>query len=415
MLLKLAFRNIFRNSRRTLLTLSSLAIALLLLIIFDSYYSGLDLATFEKIINYETAHLKFFPLGYKEDIDNLPIEKAFDPEPVLSVLRADPLVKSAAPRISFRATLSNGIYQLPAVGLAVDPAQDETVFTMKQSIIQGEYLIGSSTELGASTEEAMVLGADLAKDFNVGPGDTLTVLCRTKYSTFQALDLPVKGIIRSDDYAIDVNSILIPLSLAQRALDLGHGVTEVNILLKDIKQIDHFKKKYTGRFPELELWTWKEVAEDVIAHSESHAMMKNITFICIVIIALVGISNTILIAAFERMREIGMLAAMGMKRRQIVGLFVLEGTLIGTVGSAIGCLAGFLLVAFWTTKFGFDLSFAMKSWGNVGFRSMIFLGAWNLELILQAFIFGIVVSALSSIYPALVASRMQPTEALRKY
>jgi ABC-type lipoprotein release transport system permease subunit len=144
-------------------------------------------------------------------------------------------------------------------------------------------------------------------------------------------------------------------------------------------------------------------------------MSKNILFACILIIALVGISNTILIAAFERTREIGMLGAMGMKRGQIVSLFVMEGTLIGAVGSAIGCLAGFLLVAFWATRFGFDLSFAMKSWGNVGFRTMVFLGAWNLELIPQVFIFGVVVSALSSIYPALVASRMQPTEALRKY
>jgi putative ABC transport system permease protein len=406
MLIRLAFRNIFRNFRRTLITLSALAIALLLMILFDSYYSGLDLATFKKLIDYETAHLKFYPQGYKEDIDNLPIEHAFDPAPVLSVLLADPLVKSATPRISFRSTLSNGIYQLPVVGMAVDPAQDETVFTMKQSVIQGEYLAG--------TEEALVLGADVAKDFNAGVGDTLTVLCRTKYSTFQALDLQVKGLIRSDDYAIDYNAAIITLGAAQKALDLNKGVTEVNIRLKDINEIPAFKKKYAGRFPGLELWTWKEVAEDVIAHSESHAMMKNIMFACIVIIALIGISNTILIAAFERMREIGMLAAMGMKRRQIVGLFILEGTLIGTVGSAIGCFLGFLLVTFWTTRFGFDLSFAMKSWGNVGFRNMIFLGAWNIELIWQVFVFGVVVSALSSIYPALVASRMQPTEALRK-
>ncbi|MDD5594322.1 MAG: FtsX-like permease family protein [Candidatus Margulisbacteria bacterium] len=406
MLFKLAFRNVFRNFRRTLLTLSALAVAIMLLIIFDSYFTGLDLMTYEKIIDYETAHLTLWPLGYKADIDNLPIDKAFDPAPVLAVLRADPMVKAVTPRISFRATLSNGIYQLPAVGLAVDPVRDETVFTMKKSVNQGEYLVGS--------EEAIVLGVDLAKDFNVGAGDTLTVLCRTKHSTFQALDLPIKGIIRSDNYQIDVNTLLIPLSLAQRSLDLGNGVTAINIRLKDIKQIGAFQKKYADRFPGLELWNWKEVAEDVVAHSESHAMMKNIMFACIIIIALVGISNTILIAAFERTREIGMLGAMGMKRRQIVGLFVLEGTLIGAVGSAIGCLLGFLLMAFWATRYGFDLSFAMKSWGNVGFRTMVFLGAWNVDLIPKVFVFGVVVSALSSVYPALVASRMEPTVALRK-
>lgn len=406
MLLKLAFRNIFRNSRRTVLTLLALALALLFLILFDSYYSGLDLKTFETLIDYETAHLKFYPQGYKEDSDNLPIEKAFDPAPVLAVLRADPMVKSAAPRIYFRSTLSNGIYQLPVMGLALDPAQDETVFTMKQSVIQGEYLTG--------TEESLVLGADVAKDFNAGVGDSLTLLCRTRYSTFQALDLPVKGLIRSNDYVIDYNCAIIALGEAQQALDLGQGVTEVDVRLKDINQIDAFKKKYIGRFPGLELWSWREVAEDVIAHSEGHAMTRYITFAAIIIIALIGISNTILLAAFERIREIGMLAAMGMKRGQIVGLFILEGTLIGVVGSAIGCFLGLLLVVFWTTRFGFDLSFAMKSWGNIGFRNLVFKGAWDPGLILIVFLFGIAVSALSSIYPALVASSMQPTEALRK-
>lgn len=389
-----------------MLTLLALAVAILILIIFDSYFTGLDLMTYEKIINYETAHLTFWPQGYKEDVDNLPIDRAFDPAPVLAVLSADPLVKAATPRISFRATLSNGTYQLPAVGLAVDPARDETVFTMKQSVIQGEYLAGN--------EDAMVLGVDLAKDFKVGAGDSLTVLCRTKHSTFQALDLRVAGIIKSDNYAIDVNRLLVSLSLAQQALDLGNGVTEIDVRLKDIKQIDAFKKKYANQFPGLELWTWKEVAEDVVAHSESHAMTKYIMFACIIIIALVGISNTILIAAFERTREIGMLGAMGMKRRQIVNLFVLEGTLIGVIGSALGCLFGFLLVAFWATRYGFDLSFTAKSWGNVGFRTMIFLGAKNYELIPLVFLFGVAVSALSSLYPAIIASRLEPTEALRK-
>lgn len=397
------------------MTLSALAVAILFLIIFDSYFKGLNLKTFEKIIDYETAHIKIYARGYKEDIDNLPLEKSFDPLQVIPILKNDPEVKSVTPRASFRCTLSNGIDQLPAVGLAVNPVQDESVFTMKQSISQGEYLMGSSTELGVSTEEAMVVGADLAQDFNAGVGDTLTVLARTKYSTFQALDLKIKGIIKSDDYAIDANSILITLGLAQKALDLGKGVTEVDIRLKNPDRIDLFKKKYLGRFPGLEIWTWKEVAEDVMAHSRSHDMGKNIVFLCIIIIALVGISNTILIAAFERMREIGMLAALGMKRGQIVGLFILEGTMIGMAGSALGCLAGFLLMAFWTTRFGFDLSFAMKSWGYIGFRSGVFLGAWNLELIPLVFIFGVIVSALSSIYPAWVASRMEPTEALRKY
>jgi ABC-type lipoprotein release transport system permease subunit len=260
----------------------------------------------------------------------------------------------------------------------------------------------------------MLIGADLAKDFGVGVGDTLTVLTRTKYSTYQALDLRIKGILLSNNYAIDMNAIVIPLGLAQRALDLGSGVTEVDVRLKDERKINEFKQRYTGKFPGTEVWTWKEVAEDVLAHSQSHAAGKYIIFIAVTLIALVGITNTVMIAVFERTREIGMMAAMGMKRRAIVTLFVLEGAMIGFLGSFIGCLVGISLVVVWTTRYGFDLSFAFKSFGNVGFRAGKFLGAWNPEIFLGAFIFGIVVSALASIYPALVASKLEPTEALRK-
>ncbi len=407
MLIKLAFRNIFRNTRRTILTLASIAVGIAVLITLDSYLKGLDLKTFEKIVDIETGHIKFFPAGYKNDIENLPLEKAFDPAMILSVLRQDSEVVGSTARINFRSTLSNGIDQLPAFGMAIDPPADGNVFRLKGSVDKGEYLSGA-------TEEAMLIGADLAKDFGVGVGDSLTVITRTKYSTYQALDLRIKGILLTENFAIDANAIVIPLGLAQHALEMEAGVTEVDVRLKDERKIDEFKKRYAGKFIGTEVWTWKEVAEDVVAHSQSHAMVKYIVFIAVIMIALVGITNTVMIAVFERTREIGMMAAMGMKRRTIVSLFVLEGAMIGFLGSVIGCLVGITLVVTWTTRFGFDLSFAFKSFGNVGFRAGKFLGAWNPEIFLGAFIFGIVVSALTSIYPAMVASRLEPTEALRK-
>jgi len=406
LLLKLAFRNIFRNFRRTFFTFLSIAVGIATLITLDSYMKGLDLKTFEKIVDLETGHIKFFAAGYKNDIDNLPLENAFDPAAIVAALKKDPEVIGVTARVNFRSILSNGNDQLPAFGIAADPAEDSNVFKLMESVDKGEYLAGA--------EEAMLIGNDLAKDFDVSVGDTLTVLTRTKYSTYQALDLKIKGILLSENYAIDMNAIVIPLGLAQGALELGAGVTEVDVRLKDERKINEFKKRYTGKFTGTEVWTWKEVAEDVLAHSESHAMAKYIIFIAVILIALVGITNTVMIAVFERTREIGMMAAMGMKRNAIVTLFVLEGAMIGLMGSIIGCLFGVTLVVTWTTKSGFDLSFAFKSFGNIGFRAGKFLGVWNPEIFLSAFIFGVVVSALTSIYPALVASRLSPTEALRK-
>lgn len=408
MLFKLAFRNIFRNFRRTFFTFLAIALGLALLIATDSYLRGLDLKTFEKIINLETGHLKILPKGYKDDLDNLPLENTLAPEKIMAALKQDPEIAGVAARINFRMTLSNGIDELPAVGLAIDPNNDENIFTLKEFVTQGQYF-------SANTEEALLIGKGLAQDFDVKVGETLTVLARTKYGTFQALDLPIKGIIQSEDYQIDYYSIVIPLGLAQKALDLGQTVTEIDLKLKNPQKIPEIKKKYLNKFSGTEIWTWEEVSEDVLAHSAQHSIGNAIIFSTIIIIALIGVSNTILISAFERTREIGMMAALGMKRKQIVYLFILEGSLIGLLGSLVGCLVGLMLVAFWTTSIGFDFSNLMASFGNIGFRSGKFLGAWNLAIFPVAFIFGILVSGLTSIYPAWVASRMEPTEALRKY
>ena len=408
MLLKIAFRNIFRNFRRTFFTFIAIAIGLALMLMADSLLQGIDAQSFAKIINYETGHVKIFPLGYQKDKDNLPIDKLItSPESVVDLLEKNPEVTGVTSRVNFRIMLSDRIDEIPAVGIAVNPADDESVFQLKQAVAQGQFLVGS--------EEAMLIGEKLAKDFGVGIGDYLTVLTRTKYDTYQALDLKIKGILRSEDPQIDWYSIVIPLDLGQSSLDLKQGVTEIDIKLKDINDVDSFKNKLAKEIPGLEIATWKDLAEDVLAISKAKYTGTFVIFSAIVLISLIGISNTILMAAFERVKEIGMMGAMGMKRSAIVKLFVLEGTMIGLLGSITGCLLGAILVGGWMVPYGIDFSQFMRQMGPIGYRTTgHFTGTWHLIMFPIAFVFGLVVSALTSLYPAFVASRMEPSEALRK-
>jgi putative ABC transport system permease protein len=408
MLIKLAFRNIFRNFRRTFFTFIAIAVGLALMLLADSMLQGIDAQSFAKIINYETGHIKIFPLGYQKDKDNLPLDKLINaPERIFGVLRQDAEVAGVTSRINFRIMLSDRIDEIPAVGVAVNPADDQSVFQLKQSVVQGQFLAGS--------EEAMLIGDKLAQDFGVGVGDYLTVLARTKYDTYQALDLKIKGILRTDDPQVDWYSVVIPLDLGQSSLDLKQGVTEIDIKLKNIGDVDFFKKKLAKEIPGLEIVTWKDLAEDVMAISKAKYTGTFTIFFTIVLISLIGISNTILMAAFERVKEIGMMEAMGMRRREIVKLFVLEGTMIGLLGSITGCLLGALLVGGWMVPYGIDYSQFMRQMGPIGYRTTgHFTGTWHFIMFPVAFIFGIVVSALTSLYPAFVASRMEPSEALRK-
>ena len=407
MLIKLAFRNIFRNFRRTVITFIAIAVGLMFLILMDSLLSGIDQESFEKIINYETGHVKIFARGYQKDKENLPLDKTIEkPASLAHGIMSDPEVAGVTSRINFRIMLSDGIDQLPAVGIAVNPADDQLVYQLKQAVAQGEFL--------KEKEDAMLLGEGLAEDFGVGVGDVLTILARTRYDTYQALDLRIKGILRTDDPKIDWVAAVIPLNLGQSSLDMGKSVTEISIKLKDPARTEAFRDKLARELPGLEIMTWKELAEDVIAIAEAKRGATSMILFGITLIALIGITNTILLAAFERVGEIGMMAAMGMKRRQIILLFILEGGMIGLLGSIAGCALG-SLVNIYLVNHGIDYGPAMKGIGDIGYRITTGArGIWKPGTIAWAFLFGIIVSALTSIYPAWVASRMEPTKALRK-
>ncbi|NQU18420.1 MAG: ABC transporter permease [Candidatus Saganbacteria bacterium] len=408
MLIKLAFRNIFRHFNRTFLTFLAIALGLMLLIIMDSMLSGIDQESFNKIINYETGHIKIFDKNYREDEENLPLDKSIEkPDSIIKALGKDPEVAGVTSRINFRIMLSNGVDQYPAVGIAVNPKDDQSVFLLKQALEKGRFF-------SKNDEETMLLGEGLAEDFGVDVGDYLTVLTRTKHDTYQALDLRIKGILKTEDPKIDWAAVVIPLGLGQASLDMGSAVTEIDIKLKNPNKTKEFRDRLAKDLTGFEVATWQDLASDVIAMSQAKRGGSVFLLFSVFLIALIGISNTILLAAFERTREIGMMAAMGMKRSQIIRLFVLEGAMIGVMGSIVGCLLAVLL-NFPFVKYGLNWGFLMRDMGDIGYRvTGVSRGVWNINMIVGAFIFGIVVSAITSIYPARVASKMDPTEALKK-
>jgi ABC-type lipoprotein release transport system permease subunit len=408
MLLKIAFRNIFRHFTRTFLTFLAIAIGLAFLIIMDSMLTGMDQESFDKIINYETGHVKIFHREYREDEENLPLRKSINkPADIIKRLGMETDVAGVTSRINFRILLSDGIDQFPAVGIAINPADDQTVFKLKQAVAKGEFFSNND-------EEAMLLGEGLAEDFGVDVGDYLTVLTRTKFDTYQALDLRIKGILKTEDPKIDWTAVVIPLGLGQESLDMGKAVTEIDIKLKDPARIQEFRDNLAKEITGVEVATWKDLAADVIAIAQAKRGGTSFILFSVFLIALIGISNTILLAAFERTREIGMMAAMGMNRKQIVRLFVLEGAMIGVLGSIVGCLLG-ILFNYPLVEYGINWGFMMRDIGDVGYRvTGVSRGIWNPTMIVITFVAGIVISALTSIYPARVASKMEPTEALRK-
>ncbi len=411
-LYKLAFRNVFRNRRRSIITLSATALGLLSLVVTQGMMNGLGKQSELNIINYDTGHLKIYRIGFADEKTGFDLEKTItDPGKVIAELEKLPEVQAATGRIIFPALIIHHGESMPAIATGIDLENDGKVFSLAEAITKGRFL--------KPGDKAVLVGEKLANIFGIKPGDWIILQARTraeagKISPIQALDLEVAGIISTGNPKIDGLNVFLPLSLTQDSMLMPNMVTDISLRLSSLRFLARVEKEINSRLApgEFEVNTWIDLAQNFLS---LHRMKKtgSMIFLAIfVIITAVGIVNTMLMASFERTNEIGMMAAMGMKAKEIRRLFLLEGGILGAMGSSIGVFIGSILT-FLGEVYGINLT---AIYGDVDMGYPI-RGYWYTDLtaglVIGSLLFGIIISVLASYYPAQRAAKMEPTEALR--
>ncbi len=418
-LLKLAFRNIFRFKRRTLITFCSVSLGLALLIMIICLMNGVDKQSISNIINCQTSHLKVFQKGYFEKRDDLPMSLTIaEPERIRALIKDVPGVVATESRVLFGTGLIKGADELPCLGVAIQPGVDPGLFNIKESLTAGEWL-----EPG---DDKMLVGKDLAEDIGLSVGDIVTVRMITSSDkddfSWNAVDLEVKGIFESGNPTVDGGRIVIPLAQAMENLGLANEVTEIvvrlendddNTILTAQNRINEILASDDEKF---EVVTWKDLAGTFLAISEMKTQRSGMIVMIMLIIASMGIINTMLMAVFERTREIGMLAAMGMKKGEIMKLFIFEGGFIGVIGALLGCILGGLATWYLEVE-GWSISAFGETFQKISEAAYpvkdVYYADLTLDVLVTTFLFGVAISVLASAYPAWKAAKLNPTEALR--
>jgi putative ABC transport system permease protein len=418
-LFKLAFRNIFRFKRRTFITLSAISVGLGLLILSICLMNGIDKQSISNIINCQTSHIKIFKAGYFEKREELPMDITIkDPDRIRSLLKDVPGVLGTEGRILFAAGLIKGMDELPCLGVAIDPLVDPGLFIIKESLVEGAWLDPDDAK--------MLVGKGLAKDIGLSVGDLVTVRMITstdkEHFSWNAVDLEIKGIFDSGNPTVDNQRIIIPLQIAMESLSMNSEVTEIVVRLNsdDDKTIataqTRIKEILKTQEDPYEVVTWKDLAGMFLTISKMKTRNSGMIIFIMLLIASMGIINTMLMSVMERTREIGMFSAMGMKKSEIMTLFIFEGGFIGAVGALLGCLLGGLASWYFEVE---GLSFAgygetyQKLAQSIYPVKDVFYADLTIDVLVMTFIFGVAIAVLASFYPARKAAKLNPIEALR--
>ena len=402
---KLAWRNMWRNWRRTTIALVAIVLGLILLLMMDGLIKGSDQAIFGNAVRLYGGNLQVHAPGYRDKAARLPMLPLDDPEAVVQAARALPDVLAVAQRINTAGIIIHRGNSVPVAITAIQPEVEAPISLQAENVSQGRFLLPDDGD-------AIFIGKALADRLQAGVGDNVTLLGRSKNEAMRQHNFTIVGIFDLNTPDAEKGTVFIPLIDAQTLYNLRGQVTEVPIFLKQIGSEAAVLTALQTQLPTYEVDSWQMLKGDLKDTLTTKFAFTSFFGIIVIIIASIGILNLMLMAVFERTREMGVLAALGMKGRQIMGLFLLEGSLIGVVGAVVGCGLGVLLIALMGST-GIDLSKMTTGMGDIGvlMSGKLYPMVTAADLLSRAVIV-VFITALASLYPAWQASRKEPAQAL---
>jgi putative ABC transport system permease protein len=403
----MALKNLNRHRRRTFITALIIAFAILIYILTEGLMLGMTEMSFSNIINLENGHLQVADQNYWEERKELPLKNLIEPSAEIeSKIESLSGLKAYTKRINFAVNLNNGTDELPVTGVGIDPVKDREVFEVDQHLISGRMPEADSSEI--------IMGAKLAELMDFKLGDYAIMLIRTPDKTFNTIDGEIVGLFNTPHPALNENSVFIPLSTAQSRLDIDNQITHYALRMENqnrgLEAAAELDKDLEGS---LAAYSWKDTAESLVTMIEMQTIETQVILAIILTLAAVGIINTIILAALERMEELGMMKALGLHEREIIYIFMGEAAGIGFIGGVMGIILG--SIGLWIFNYyGLDIS-AFTGGGDItyGFpiSGTIYAG-WELSSFIFVFVYGMVVSILASFFPALWAARKDPVKAI---
>lgn len=402
MLLTLAWRNIWRNKRRSLIVLLSVIVGVNSILFMDGLTNGMLKQILVNQISSSVSHMQVHKAGYNDD----KVVQNFVPNPskVESALQSNPKVIYYSKRVKTFGLLSSASNSSGVYINGIEPESEQNISGLKTYVIEGTYLSGDMHEI--------VIGKKLADKLKVSIGDKVVAMSNSPDGTIGSDVFRIVGIFKTPTSEFDKTFIYISLENSQKMLEIPGTVHEFAVITDNYLTANMIRDELRKELgADYEVLSYEDLLPFIILQLD---MYKESMFIVNLIIGLAlifGIINSTLMSVFERINEIGVLMSIGMKNSKIFNMILLESLIVGTMGTIVGILSAYLL-HIPLGKYGIDLSLFAESLESFGVGAILYPSLSLDNFIMTLFMIPFI-AVLGAVYPAVKAIKLQPVYALR--
>ncbi|MDX9930490.1 MAG: ABC transporter permease [Bacteroidales bacterium] len=403
MILAVSWRNIWRNRTRSLVIIAAIAIGVFAGVYTIAFMLGWVNQRIDAVIGTEISHIQLHQadfLATQEVHDYMP-----DASEVAAALSGSAGVKAVSSRILTTCMIATAETGTGVMLTGINPALEREITNIHELITEGSYF-------EEERANQIVIGEKLAKKLRAGVRSRVVVTLTEMDGTLTGGAFRVAGIYRSANSAYDEMKAFVRDTDLRNLIKLEEGAAhEIAVLMSENGSEQEFAGIVGGSYPDRSVMTWTQLLPEMELMNESMNLMMYI-FIIIILLALgFGIVNTMLMVVLERVKELGMLMAVGMNRLKVFVMIVTETVLLCLTGGVIGIIIAVVLTAL-TAKTGIDLSFWSEGLNSLGFDAVIYPEIGLSQLLVVAFLVALT-GVLAALYPARKAIRLRPAEALR--
>lgn len=401
MILRFAFRNVFRNRRRSLLTATSIFFGALISAFAIGFINGMMDEMSRNFVNFQTGNLKVVTPEYGKMFRFMPVDKAVVPADEWSAkIKALPGVTGVEERIPFGILMGKEDDSVNAVGVGTD-------------LRTSRYELASKIVEGSLTEGGIYIGVNLAKRLRVKLGDDLLIATKTYAEGLNGIKLRVTGIFSFGIGVFDRQFFFINMADARRLLKVpGTAASELLVFTDRKAKPADVKKSILSALPPgaATVMTPSEQVGTYYDFLDSARYIYYMIAAFILFLASFIIINTMMMAIFERIQEIGTLKSMGMTDRQIFWNFTLEGAIIGSLGGIFGGAIGYALVVYFAVK-----GIHFEGLQNMDMPiSVVIYPSMGIDVLVLTIVMAVIISSVSAMIPARHSKQFSPAEALRR-